>query len=64
MMPSKAVVRELVELFKAVADECDGPGGSIRPIREEYQRLMRIPEVMDFYGKLVDERHAELEDLL
>ena len=59
-MPTQAVVKELVELFKVVADECDGTGGSIRPIRQEYERLMRIAAVLDFYGDLVDARHAEL----
>lgn len=61
MLIKPKVQAALVEIFKCVADACDGSfdKADIDMIRMEYLRQMRKPEVSDFYGNLVDERHAE-----
>lgn len=61
--PNAKVVRELVELFKLIADICDGAADQDdleEQIRGEYERLLAIPAIKDFYGELIDQRHAEV----
>ena len=57
------VKEALIALFKEVADACDGDESSkwaFPPIKDCYERIMKIPEVLEFYGTLVDARHAEV----
>ena len=59
---TQIVAYELTELFTLVADLCDGDDGSHdfrAEISAEYRRLMDIPAVRRFYGRLVDARHKE-----
>lgn len=59
----KRVEDALVDLFKTVADVCDGnvrPGRGAAIIRAEYERIMAIEDVGDFYDDLVNERQREV----
>ena len=62
-MPSENVVNRLVDIFKWVADICDGGGGNpqdLRGLNKAYEKHMKNPEFAEFYGKLVDEHHKEV----
>ena len=60
-MPSENVVNRLVDIFKWVADICDGGCGpkELKSLNKAYNNHMRNAEFAEFYGKLVDENHEE-----
>lgn len=60
----KRVQQALTDLFMTVADECDG-GDPLRiEIQNEYNRIMKIPAVMKFYGELVDQTSTDFSHLI
>jgi hypothetical protein len=60
-MPSENVVNRLVDIFKWVADICDGGDVKDLPgLKKAYEKHMKNPEFAEFYGKLVDEHHKEV----
>ncbi len=56
------VQKHLIEIFKAVADACDGPWGKqeTQLIKSAYNEAMQDPDVLEFYSSLVDARHEEV----
>lgn len=57
---TSAVKRHLVEIFKAVADACDGSDEVTEDIRNAYNTALEDPEVREFYGQLVEVHHFEV----
>lgn len=45
----------LIEIFKAVADACDGGLCEDEDIREAYADAMKDEGILDLYGKLIEE---------
>lgn len=53
---TKNVEHHLTEIFKSVADFCDGgcDPEDIKLITESYEKAMKNKEVGEFYGELVE----------
>jgi len=55
-----SVLRHLIEIFKAVADHCDGGDDALLGVKDAYYDALDDLDVKEFYGRLVDERSEEV----
>lgn len=55
-LSKELIYKQLIEIFKAVADACDGGQRVTKDIRRAYEEAMTAPEIEALYKQLVDER--------
>ena len=54
------VQHALIEIFQEVADTCDANESVLASLRLTYKKAMKVREVQEFYGNLVEDRYQEV----